>query len=98
MKGGEKVGRNEPKLSKSLAGMAVTNVLSKHKITSEESITNQLSEEQKQELRDIAGNLETLVSNFTSKTQQENVKEELDSVESPLRQLMKKVNKKESGE
>lgn len=86
------------KLSKSLAGVTVTSVLKKHKITNEESITNQLSEEQKQELRNIAENLESLVGDFTSKNKPENVKQELDSVESPIRELMKKVNKKESGE
>ncbi len=94
----EEINQELSKLSKSLAGMAVTNVLSKHNITSEESIANHLSEEQKQELRHIAENLETLVSNFNSKSQTANVQEKLDSVESPIRELMKKMNKKESGE
>ncbi len=85
-------------LSKSIAGVTVASVLNKHKITNEESITNELSEEQKQELRNIAENLESLVGDFTAKNKPENVKKELDSVESPIRQLMKKVNKKESGE
>ncbi|SFL73309.1 hypothetical protein SAMN04487943_103333 [Gracilibacillus orientalis] len=94
----EEMNQELEKLSKSLAGVTVTSVLKKHKITNEESITNQLSEEQKQELRNIAENLESLVGDFTSKNKPENVKQELDSVESPIRELMKKVNKKESGE
>jgi hypothetical protein len=85
------------KLSKSLAGVTVTSVLKKHKITNEETITNQLSQDQKQELKNIAENLESLVGDFTAKNKPENFKKELDSVESPIRELMKKVNKKESG-
>ncbi len=94
----EEINQELSNLSKSLAGVAVSSVLKKHKITNEESITNQLSEEQKQELRNIAEKLEVLVSDFTSKNKPENVKEKLDSLESPLRELMKKKNEKESGE
>ncbi|RCW77305.1 hypothetical protein [Saliterribacillus persicus] len=94
----EEINQELSNLSKSLAGVAVSSVLKKHKITTDESITNQLSEEQKQELRNISEKLEVLVSDFTSKNKPENVKEKLESVESPLRELVKKNTKKESDE
>ncbi|UOQ83697.1 hypothetical protein [Gracilibacillus salinarum] len=93
----ESMNKELNKLSKSIAGFTVRNVLQKHNITSDESIINKLSGEQREELRNIAENLDSLVNDFVANNNQESVEKGAESVESPIRELMKKINKKESG-
>ncbi|GEL78798.1 hypothetical protein [Tenuibacillus multivorans] len=85
------------RLSKNLAGMTVARVLKKHDIAGDQASLVELSEEQKQELRDIAKNLESIVNDYVSQNDEitNNIAEELQTVESPLRKLMKKTNERE---
>lgn len=83
-------------LSKNLASLTVSSVLNKHKL--DKSNLNSVTDEQKQELIQVAKNLETLVNDYVNgedmKESEEDVTEILSSEESPLRKLLKK--KKES--
>ncbi|UOQ49677.1 hypothetical protein MUN88_06240 [Gracilibacillus caseinilyticus] len=93
----ESMNKELNQLSKSIAGFTVRNVFQKHNITNDESVINKLSDEQRDELKNIAKNLDSLVNDFVSNNKQESVKKGAESVESPIRELMKKINKKESG-
>ncbi len=88
------------RLSKSLAGMTVTSVLKKHNIAGDKQSLVDLSDEQKQELREIAKNLESIVNDYVSQNDEgpEKISENLQAVESPLRKLLNKTKEKESGE
>ncbi|QHS24217.1 hypothetical protein GWK91_15510 [Virgibacillus sp. MSP4-1] len=88
-------------LSKSLAGVSVSKVLQKHGI-GQDSGVNDLSESQKQELRNIAQNLETMVNEYVaqqndsnSSSQSEGGEKDSEPKESPLREFLKRKKEKE---
>ncbi|WP_102028825.1 hypothetical protein [Salirhabdus sp. Marseille-P4669] len=83
-------------LSKNLASVTVASVLRKHQVKDDKTKLNNLPEEQKEELRNIAKNLEDLVNQYSSGEDMEGSEEQVKQVlseDSPLRMLLNKKKK-----
>ncbi|SET73856.1 hypothetical protein SAMN05421676_107136 [Salinibacillus kushneri] len=89
-------------LSKSLASVSVTDAFKKYGIDKNNGV-NELSDSQKQELRNMADNLQSMVNQFvaqqkdpsSSSDSKEEKKKKEKSKESPLREFLNRKNEKE---